>query len=254
MNDNPDETDSLESQSEPMSLSSRLANVYASPVEAFRDIREKEVRHANWVVPLVLGCMVGILYVVVMFTKTDYTQVVRDQQIAAMQQQVEEGEITQEAMDQGLAASERFMTPKIMAIFGSFAAVIGGVAFTFFLGFVLWLLSRLIFKPQLQFFKAMEIVGLSAMISVLGGIVSALLMAITGSPQMSLGPALFVSDFNPANKVHAILAALNVFAFWYVGILALGLAVVTRHSIKKTGLVLFFGWAVLKFGGILASP
>src|SRR5437867_286095 len=65
------------------------------------------------------------------------------------------------------------------------------------------------------------------------------------SSGMTLGPVLLVHEFDPANKLHGFLAKLNVFMFWYIALLSLGLAKLCRVAFGKAAIWLFGVWAVL---------
>jgi len=86
---------------------------------------------------------------------------------------------------------------------------------------------------------------------VLGGVVSMLLMIITSRMEATLSPALLISGFDPTNTLHACLAALNVFSFWFYGVLSLGLAKLTRKPWSQAAVWVFGAWIILKFVPIL---
>jgi len=72
-----------------------------------------------------------------------------------------------------------------------------------------------------------------------------LLAVMMGNMAMTPGPVLLVHEFDPANKLHAFLAQLNVFMLWYIALLSLGLAKVSRVAFGKAACWLFGVWAVL---------
>ena len=94
--------------------------------------------------------------------------------------------------------------------------------------------------------KAVETVGLSGMVYVLGGVVSMFMVVIYGNMYMTPGPVLLLGRFNPANKVHLMLSALNVISLWYIGVLALGLSRLSGGGFVKSAL-----WLHAAFGRCL---
>jgi VIT1/CCC1 family predicted Fe2+/Mn2+ transporter len=62
---------------------------------------------------------------------------------------------------------------------------------------------------------------------------------------MTPGPVLLVHEFNPANKLHALLSQLNVMTIWYAAVLAVGLSKVSGASFRKAALWTFGLWAIL---------
>jgi hypothetical protein len=106
---------------------------------------------------------------------------------------------------------------------------------------------------ELQF----TIEQIAGMIGVLGGLVTTLLMVITGSMFTHLSPILFISNFDAANKLHLLASSMNLFTFWWLGVVALGLARVGQVSFGKVAFALFGLWAALRlaivFSGLGAS-
>ena len=90
--------------------------------------------------------------------------------------------------------------------------------------------------------KAAEVAGLATMILVLGSIVATLLTVITGKLGATLSPALIISDFNLKNKLHMLLAAINVFNLWLVWVSAVGLSRLAGVPFGKSLLVLVIYW------------
>jgi hypothetical protein len=57
-----------ESPAEPSSLFGRLFNMFAAPGELFDELRQSKPAHSNWVVPLLLSMVVGVLFSIVVFS------------------------------------------------------------------------------------------------------------------------------------------------------------------------------------------
>jgi hypothetical protein len=138
-----------------------------------------------------------------------------------------------------------------MKVWGSMGAVLGNVAWLFLISLGVWLIGTRLFKGTYTYAKAIEATGLAGMINVLGGIIAMLLTVITGNMLVSLGPALLISDFDPANKTHLSLSAFNLMTLWYLAVLALAVARLSGASFAKSAAWLFGVWAVVRFGWIL---
>ena len=80
------------------------------------------------------------------------------------------------------------------------------------------------------------------MILVLGAAVNVLLAVIMGKMGMTPSLALLVSDFDMKNKTHMLLAAVNVFNFWQVGVSACGLSCLTGAPFSKSLLIVGAYW------------
>lgn len=230
-----------------MSLVSRLTNVFVSPTEVFDEIKISRPKPANWLVPLTLAIIAGIAYTLVVFSQPGVIQRMQDAQEAKFQQMVTKGKMTQAQADQTLATVQKFIGPTFLKISGSFGTIAVNFAILFFGAFILWLIGTKAFHGNFLYMQAVESVAAAAMINVLGTIVALLLAVIYGNMSMTPGPVLLVSHFDPTNKFHLMLAALNVFMLWYLGVLSIALARLSGASFAKAAAWLYGIWAVLTF-------
>lgn len=207
-----------------MSLAARLMNVFAIPGDVFEEVKATRMMVANWLVPALIASVVGALVAIVMFSQPSIRQQLREKQEQAIEQQIKDGKMTRQQADQAIAVIEKFTGPTMMAIFGSVGAVVMSFIRLFWWGLVLWLLARFFLKVRFDYLKAVEVAGLASMITVLGMIVSMLLIVNLGKMFSTPSLALMVSDFDEKNKSHLLLGAVNVFNFWLIGVLGAGLA------------------------------
>jgi len=251
--EDPNQIEEMPSQSAPsMSLTGRLMNIYATPEDVFESIKPTRAAASNWLVPILLACAVGVINVWVMFSQPAIQQQLKQQQALKFEELVQDGKMTREQADQiqDQMGSTQIVFVKLA---GSFGAVFFSFAWLFSLSLVLWLLSLWVFKTKFAYMKAVEMVGLTTMISVLGGIVTLLVILVKGNMHMTLSPALLIRNFDMENKLHLILASLNVITIWYVGVLCVGLSKLAGKSFAVVALWLYGGWAVLRVGIILSG-
>jgi hypothetical protein len=80
------------------------------------------------------------------------------------------------------------------------------------------------------------------MIGVLGGLVTLLLMV--NLPKLFAAPGLTqaVSDFDPLGKSPLLLAAANIFSFWFIGVLSVGLGRLARVPSLRAAWFVFAFW------------
>ena len=103
-------------------------------------------------------------------------------------------------------------------------------------GLVLWLTAKTALKAPVGYGKTLEYYGISGWISLIGGVVTILLMFALGS--MHARPALSLavySSFDPFSTTHKYLAALDIFGVWQTAVIGVALA---RMSGKSTGMCL----------------
>lgn len=225
-----------------MSLTARLFNVFTEPGEVFEDVKASKPAVANWLVPAVILAIAGMLSVFVIFSQPAIVQQIREQQASAMDQQVKAGKMTQAQADQALAMMDKFAGPGMLTLFGSVGAVVGAFIHVFWWAFILWLMALLVLKKKIPFLKTAEVVGVATMIIVLGAVITTLLTVITGKLGITLSPALLISNYDTKNKLHLLLAALNVFNLWQVGVSACGLARLTGTLFTRALLIVGIYW------------
>ncbi|MCL4178061.1 MAG: YIP1 family protein [Verrucomicrobia bacterium] len=228
----------------PSALPVRLANVYAAPGEVFDALRGQPSSVANWLVPAILAALVGMLGIWMKFSQPALLQQMEDIQTERFEQLVADGKMTQEQADQ---FQQRFgdLQVTMLRIAGVVASPFIAFIWVFLLALVLFLMLRWVFHTRLPYMKTVEIVGLAGMIGVLGGLVTTLLMVISGNLFANFGPMLMISSFDPGNKAHLLASSVNLFTLWWLGVLALGLARVSRVSFGKLAAVLYGLWAAL---------
>jgi hypothetical protein len=223
-------------------LGTRLTNVFVAPGEVFDEIKASPPTPANWWAPTVIAIIAGVIYSMVVFSQPAVIQNMKDAQEKKMQEMVATGKMTQAQADQSSQVTEKFMTPTFFKAIGILAVVIFSPVFLFLFAGVLWLLGRYVLRGNFEYMKAVEVAGLAGMISALGGIVSMLIAVIYANPAMTPSLALFVSHFDPQNKVHLLLSALNVMTLWYIAVLAIGLTRLSGAAFWKTAVWLYGLW------------
>ena len=228
------------------SLAGRLLNVFAAPGDVFAGIKATPSSVANWLVPVLIFAVIGTISMCIMFAQPAIQQTIHDQQVKAMDKLVQQGKMTQAQEDQALQAMEKFAGPTLMAIFGSMAIVIYGFASIFGWALVLWLAGRWWLKTPFDYLKALEVAGLSSLITVLGMVISTLLAIILGRLYAGPSLALLVGDFDPTNRGHLLLGAVNGFNLWHAGVLAVGLAKLSGAPTVKTATAVFGFWVLIE--------
>jgi hypothetical protein len=221
------------------SLMARLLNVFAVPGEVFEEVKASPFRAGNWLVPVLFSVLVGVLSALVIFSQPTIQQSLREQQEKALAQQVKAGKMRQADVDKVL---EVFGNPTVLKLVGGVSAVVASVVRVFWWGLVLWLLGKWFLKVQFDFLKGLEVAGLAMMISVLGAIVSLLMIVNLGRLFATPSLALVVSDFDATRKSHLFLGAANLFSFWQIAVTSLGLAKLAGVPFIRAALLVFAFW------------
>lgn len=230
------------------SLTTRMANVFASPSELFQEVAVNPVKTSSWLAPLVLLIVFALINVTAIFYNDAARSQIYDLQESKMQELVKEGKMTQEQADKTIEYMENTSLGMFLAYGGISAAVMILLSF-FVASLILWLVLKIGLKFPGKYKKVLEVYGLAAFVGVVGTIVSILLIYAFESLYASLSPAIFMLDsLDMNNKMHVLLLHLNVFSIWQMAIVGFGISKITNKSMG-TGLAIAFGlwilWIVL---------
>src|SRR5438552_3667032 len=104
-----------------MPLGGRLMNVFTGPGEVFEEVRKGPPSTANWLLPIVLWCLVGIVSTFVVLSQDAIVQQIKEQQERAMQKKLEK--LPKERREEIMELAEKWSSPTLMKIGGSVASV-----------------------------------------------------------------------------------------------------------------------------------
>src|SRR5438034_863933 len=88
---------------QPVSLTARLFNVLAAPGEAFESLKGLPAKAANWLVPVLLASVLGIVASNLMFSEPAIQQQIREQQRKVLDKMVQDGKLPRAQADDALA-------------------------------------------------------------------------------------------------------------------------------------------------------
>ena len=151
---------------EPSSLMDRLTNVIAAPGEVFAEIKNAPVRASNWLVPLILACIVAAVYASIAFSQPAIVRSMQEQRETTYRKLVAAGKMTQAQADQAAATFDQIMTPTITKILYSGGAVLTSAIGLFLMGLGIWLALKCCPGARLDYMKVVEICGLALVIDV----------------------------------------------------------------------------------------
>lgn len=224
------------------SLLARLLNIFAAPGEVYEEIKPRPVATANWLAPTLLLAILGVISALWIGSQEAIKRQQLEMQDVVFQKMVDSGKMSQAQADQARQGAEA--SAGIKKFFGAVAAPVVSFFALFWSALIVWL-GGFVMPSRFGYMRAVEIVGLAGMISVLGLLVKTLLIVVMGSLFAGPTPALFLKKFDPMNTMHGVLAALDVFALWALAVQASGLAKITGVSYGKAVAWVFGVWLVL---------
>ncbi len=224
---------------------SQLVNVYAAPGEVFERIKSAPRKNALWVIPIVLGIIIGIFFVLLVFSDPAIQSQMREQAEKRIQKMIDEGSIPPERAEMAREQAASMTGGTMGKVFGIIAIIIYSFAALLVVSLVFLLVGKIGFKTTVPYGKFMEVVGASTMINgVLGSIITMLIVLAMGSLYSTPGLALLISGFDPQNKVHALLSSVNIFTIWYLAVLSIGLGKLFSATTSKAAVWVVALWLV----------
>ena len=210
------------------SLGSKLTNILVSPSYVFEEIAQVPHHMANWLAPMCLVCLTSLLLLA--FTRDKETLA------GTLRGLVEKETITQ---TQSSTLSATWSSVSASAV--CFSAIAG----TFWSAWILWLMGKLFLGTKLTYGKALEIVGLASIITVLGAVVTLALVAAAGDPAARPALSLLAGRLPRESPLYAVLQHLDVFHFWSATVLGIGLSRVGRIPFREAGFWVFGYWILV---------
>ncbi|HEY2827727.1 MAG TPA: YIP1 family protein, partial [Pirellulales bacterium] len=198
------------------SVREKLFNIFVSPTDVFDEVIASPRNLANWRVPTLLVSLAGILS---LQTGNFHTQ-----STATIRGLLEAGTIS-EAQAQALAGIWPLLSALLVGV-GTFGA-------TCWSAFVVWFIGRTFLKNRFPYLKALEIVGLTGIILVLGSIVTALVVAVSGDLAARPSLSLLAQKMSSSRRFYQMLETLNLFHLWSTTVLAIGLSRLCNVSFKE---------------------
>jgi len=240
-------------ESSAMSFSDKLMNVFSAPGELFENVAKNEKQTSNWSVPLILTMIVSVIFVIVAFSQAPIQDQMKDQTEKTIQKKVAEGKMTQEQADMALTKNSAQPGSPLFMIFGSIGAAVVTAVILFGFALAFWLMGKWVFKATAAYGKVLEVVGLSMYISVLGSIITLLLVVAMGSLYATPSLALVVSQYDPTNTLHKLLSSISVFTFWFLIVISIGLGKIFSVSTGKALAGVGVLWVLFTAASVLLS-
>lgn len=232
-----------------MSLAARLLNVFAVPGDVFADVKRAPGAASNWLVPALLGAVVGVIFVNLFLAQPAIQKQIHERRSKLIEEASNSGKLTAQQRH----TAEQLTSPGMLKFFGVSGAIAGSFLSVLWWGLVLWFLARRMLRVEVGFGKALEVAGLATMIDVLGAIVAMVLVVNLGRMGATPSLALAVKDFDMSRKGHLFAAAANVFSFWVVGVRSIGLAKLANVPYLRAAWLVVTFWILQQSVAILTG-
>ena len=225
---------SVNTQSPGRSLGAKLLDIFVSPGEVFDEVVASKRNLANWRVPTLLACLTGVVLLQAASPAA--------QTVAAIEELIQ-GKIVSVAQGQKMLGGWQVLSI-LTTCFGTFVGTIWSA-------FVIWFIGRVFLKSRFPFLKALEVVGLTGLILVLGSVVTQLLIVLSGDPATRPSLGLFAGKMASSTALRELLNLMNVFHLWSAAVLAVGLSKLSGAGFKESAFWVFGYWIALRVALII---
>ncbi len=232
----------------PMSFTERMVNIFAAPGELFENVRLTGKTSSNWIIPVAIMIVVAIAMQQIIMTNpslADQTKAMVDKATKErLDKAVQEGKMTPEQAEQQREQIENFSNPK--SGLNIAMRIVGVVVFIpvilFLISLVYWLLGKTAMQASGPYMKIVEVVGLTFLIGAVESIVTTVMTI--GLDSLHAGPnlAVFVQNFDIANKMHVALSKVNIFTIWSLVVTSIGLSKLFQRDLPKVLVLVFALW------------
>jgi hypothetical protein len=232
----------------PMSFSDKMTNIFMSPGEVYENVRLTPPTRSNWLVPTLLVALMGLIMTFAMSTNPSLTAQMQQQAKESMdrqfQKQVEQGKMTPEQANQARTQAEQFSSPTFMLISQGVAGVIGPFVGLVVLGLIYWLVGKWFIKSAAPFGKVLEVVGLANFIGVLDKLVTLIMQFAMDNIFATPSAGMFISGLSTGNPWHMFALSMNVFTFWELVVIAIGLSRLFQKDFPKILVIVAAIWLI----------
>ncbi len=212
----------------------RIIGVLFSPNATFASI----ARRPDWLLPLALLLIVSLSAGIIIAPRVDFASATRE----AMEQNKN---VSQEQIDRAVK-----MTSSISKVFTYLSPVLSLIALLVIAGIIL--LAFRIFGGEGDFNQAFSVTCYASVPTIIKSIVTLIIIMARGSviPAQELATLVrsnlgFLADYKANPMAFALLSSLDLFSVWFLALMIIGFAYVSRVSKVKSATIIISLWFVV---------
>ncbi len=242
-----EEQNKIKEEPQQLTQMDAISGIFTEPGNTFETIKNYPKRN-YWLLPVIILVVTSVVSSFLFFSDAELVGKMMDKQKQQlrerMQESVKEGKMSQEQANDAIEKAEKFMDPS--GLFFKITGIAGAVVAPFLMLFVLSVIYMLIlkmFKANFEFVNILNVVGLSLIISAVGGIIAIVLSIILGDLS-SVGLSLFLKADAVGDTLHALFMKLDVFSIWFYILVAIGLTKVANIKPVISYSIVFGLWII----------
>lgn len=235
-------TEPMGSETAPLSLSDKFVGILTEPSTVFANLRDAGPRKSDWFVPLLVFALILSAATVLTMSNPTFSDQMRQAQNERMQEQVQQGKMTQEQAEMALDQMEQFQG--VSMIFGVIGVMVTVPIFFFLIVFIYWALMKFVFHGAATFALMTSVSGLLMYYSAGDQILRILLMFVFGDINVSFSPALALLAQHK-EMTFKLLSHLNPITLYATYLTGVGISTVAGLPRAKGLIIAFSLWAVI---------
>ena len=201
-----------------------------------RSVFESLAAHPAWIGATVLLLAAGLLVTLVIYDPVVYPY------------SMEQAEL-QGNSDEQIAQVDAFMSSPVGKAFAVGMNVIASLVFVLVTGLMLFVATSFLLGGKVTFRDSLSVAANSYLLLVFKSIVIVPIMISRIDPTLSLGPGVFLppseAEGFTASFIAQLLAGLDLFQLWILGLCILGMSVVAKLPTAKVGTLFAIGYGVI---------
>jgi hypothetical protein len=231
---------------ENIALGDAIAGIFSEPGDTFIAVKQSAKKN-YWVIPSIIVVVISIMSSFLVLRDEELVSEITTTQKEAMKEKldklVKEGKMTKEQADQQVETAQKFMSGKMMMIFGLVGSIFGVIIIFLLKGLIYWGALK-IFKGSAEFIDILNVLGLSGIITAIQLIIDSVLAIVMGKLLVNIGPVLLVSKESIGSSMYTFLANFDLINIWYLIVVSIGLAKVSQLKSSKTIPFVFGLWLI----------
>lgn len=257
-----EDTSNLEQMTSEQELShtDKLIGIITAPKETFEKIAKFPPKTVDWLVPVLILCVVIALTQILVMTNPDIAYQAKQKQMEAIQKSFDDavasGRMTQQQADEQMNVIEERMESMgaITYVFQTLGVFFAVFIFFFVLCGIYFLLSKFALKGNGTYASALVADGLVSYIGIIHVILAAILAFAFGRLLRDASLASLM-DMDKSSIVGWLLAKVDPLSIWAYTVLSIGLAKMFKSESTGKYFIMVFGlwiagglllWAVAK--------
>ena len=223
-----------------MNVFSRIVNLFTTPSKTFAALIAKP----DWVTPIVF------IFLIFSVTSILLKDVIQNEQAIATKESIMKNSNIPDSQKEQSAEQAVSMMKKFWAV-GLGVGFIAIVILYFLGGLFLHIGGKNILKGEGVYLQTLSVFGYSGLVDVLASIIKIPLMIANQTMRIDTGLGMLVAEGQTRTPLYVFLSKFDIFTFWQLAILIVGLSMLYKFSKGKTAvlvIVLWLIWVLISVG------